>query len=103
MTASEIAPILPNEQMTDYLFISDELKSGKNVPVRYVNDNNMNKVHQINSEFQIPCLILSTRVIPCQIIKLFARQMVSLKKWNFQSRNYFHLKFESFILENKPC
>ena len=80
MTASEIAPILPNQQMTDSLFISDELKSDKNVPVRYVNDNNMNKVHQINSEFQISCLILSTRAIPCQILKLFARQMVSLKK-----------------------
>ena len=45
VTASGIAPILPNQQMTDSLFISDELKSGKNVPVRYVTDNNMNKVH----------------------------------------------------------
>ena len=75
MTASEIAPILPNQQMTDSLFISDELKSDKNVPVRYVNDNNMNKVHQINSEFQISCLILSTRAIHAKYLNFL------LGKW----------------------
>ena len=47
-TASEIwkAPILPNLNMAASVFISDKVDSCTNVPVRYVNNNDVNKVHQ---------------------------------------------------------
>ena len=59
------------------VFISDKLDSCKNVTMRYVNDNDVNKVHQKNSEFQISCLILSIKVIQCEILKLVACQVLS--------------------------
>ena len=47
MNASEIrkVPTFPNLQMAVSVFISDKLDSCINVPVRYVNDNDVNKVH----------------------------------------------------------
>ena len=47
MNAAEIwkVPTFPNLQMAVSVFISDKLDSCINVPVRYVNDNDVNKVH----------------------------------------------------------
>ena len=47
MNASEIwkVPTFPNLQMAVSVFISDKLDSCINVPVGYVNDNDVNKVH----------------------------------------------------------
>ena len=54
-TATEIwkAPIFPNLNIAASVFIPDKLESCANEPVGFVNDNDVNKVHQRFSEFQI--------------------------------------------------
>ena len=53
-TASEIwkAPIIPNLQMAASVFISDKLDSCTNVPLRYVNDDDVNKAYEKNMNFK---------------------------------------------------